>query len=340
MSQELTPFQEISPLMQLGQTANAYASINVFGDYRQRLDPNTLERQRYDLAVFSLYLADAGVAVGADALYGKPEAWQGVTHGLVKGFVQWMLLDGLSIGSINVRLSTVRSYARCAAQADMIPARELAFIELVKGFGYAEGENVNEQRVKTRKGAKKATPTLLAPEQIRTLKTQPDTKQGRRDALLMCLLLDHGLRCGEVADLTVADLQVKSGILTFRREKVKKVQKHKLTADTLVAALRYLEVCTPGDTLLMGSRKGHDGDALAGSMGRRAITRRVNVLGKRLLTIQTLSAHDCRHAWVESAIRGKTDIKALQDAGGWSSPAMPLKYASSSEIANEGVKLG
>jgi hypothetical protein len=33
-------------------------------------------------------------------------------------------------------------------------------------------------------------------------------------------------------------------------------------------------------------------------------------------------------------------LKALQDAGGWSRPAMPLCYAESAEIANDGVTLG
>jgi len=33
------------------------------------------------------------------------------------------------------------------------------------------------------------------------LKQQPDTPQGRRDPLLMCILLEHGLRYGEIAIL-------------------------------------------------------------------------------------------------------------------------------------------
>lgn len=34
-----------------------------------------------------------------------------------------------------------------------------------------------------------------------------------------------------------------------------------------------------------------------------------------------------------------TDIKALQTACGWNSPAMPLRYAEENTIANEGVVL-
>ena|SRR5712672_1234106 len=51
-----------------------------------------------------------------------------------------------------------------------------------------------------------------------------------------------------------------------------------------------------------------------------------------------ISAHDCRHDWARSAVKA-SDIKALQQAGGWSSPAMPLRYADDATIANEGVKL-
>ena len=46
-----------------------------------------------------------------------------------------------------------------------------------------------------------------------------------------------------------------------------------------------------------------------------------------------------RHYYATDAIRNGTDIKSLQDAGGWNSPAMPLGYAESAKIANSGVKL-
>jgi integrase len=81
----------------------------------------------------------------------------------------------------------------------------------------------------------------------------------------MCILLDHGLRCGEVAALQVSSIDLLAGTLTFYREKVHKTQTHR---------------------------------------------------------------------------RGKTDIKSLQDAGGWTSPAMPLRYVESAAIADEGVTLG
>jgi len=138
----------------------------------------------------------------------------------------------------------------------------------------------------------------------------------------MCLLLDHGLRVGEVAALVPGDFDLTRGTLTFYREKVDKTQTHRLTADTLRAARAYIHVYTEGSLF------GVD----------RTIRSRVKHLGEAV-GIVGLSPHDCRHYWATAAMASGTDIKSLQDAGGWSSPAMPLRYAESAEIANEGVKL-
>ncbi len=334
MSTELTP---ISPLTLVGQIANAYAAQTVFTDYHERIAPNTLRRQTDDLCLFSAYLSDAGLLIAVNDLLHIPGTWGGISHGLVSGFVRWMLGKGYAIGSINVRLSTVKAYAKLAARAGVLFPTEYALIKLVEGYSHAEGRNIDQGREATRKGDKKSQAVSISSTQAALLKNQPDTHQGRRDAFLMCLLLDHGLRCGEVAALIPNDLSISSGTLKFYRQKVDKVQIHHLTRDTLHAALRYNELSYGGGVkLLLGSRKG---GKLEGVMGERAITERVRVLGEQVGLVG-LSAHDARHYWVDSAIKGGTDIKSLQDAGGWSSPAMPLRYAASNVIANQGVKLG
>jgi integrase len=79
-------------------------------------------------------------------------------------------------------------------------------MKFVSGYRHKEGRNVHAKREVTRRGDKKAEAVPLTQEQAKALKVQPDTHQGRRDAFLMCLLLDHGLRCGEVAALTVESI--------------------------------------------------------------------------------------------------------------------------------------
>jgi integrase len=138
-----------------------------------------------------------------------------------------------------------------------------------------------------------------------------------------------------VAVLTAACFTIPH--LIVYRPKVDLTQTHRLTDATLVAALAYLRHDAPAEgPCWIGVRK--DG-SVVGTMGERAIRARVRVLGQQV-GIANLSPHDCRHAWATSAMRGGTDVAALQDAGGWASPAMPLRYAESSAIANERVYLG
>ena len=178
----------------------------------------------------------------------------------------------------------------------------------------------------------------LTPEQARALKTQPNTPQGRRDALIMALLLDHGLRVGELAGLLVTNIDLRTGELRFYREKVDKDQTHRLTDDALRAVLAYPELDAPAmGPLLRASRK--DGRLHDVGMSNRAITARVRALGATI-GVDGLSAHDCRHTWATQAARSGTPIDRLQDAGGWASPAMPLRYVEAARIANEGVLLG
>ena len=60
------------------------------------------------------------------------------------------------------------------------------------------------------------------------------------------------------------------------------------------------------------------------------------MLGK-LIGIKNLSPHDLRHSWATEHARQGVNVKALQQAGGWSSPSMPLHYVQENDIANEGL---
>ena len=238
----LIPGDDPAALALAGQVANQYAARDVFSDYRARKAVNTLRQQDGGLALFADYLSAAGIPNPPTArdLAGAPAAWAGVTWGLVSKFRDWLLFSGYAIGSVNLHLTTLRTYAGLAMQAGVIPAGECAAIRAVRGYGRTEGKHVDSARTPARKGAKKALPVSLTPEQAARLKAQPDTPQGRRDALLLCLLLDHGLRVGEVAGLAVRDFDLAAGELRFYRPKVDKNQTHRLTADTLAAARAYL----------------------------------------------------------------------------------------------------
>jgi len=331
-------------LADVGQAANDAAAASAFTDYRSRKAANTLRHQDADLVTFADYLAQAtgGDAPAGEALAGDPQAWRGMTWGLVDGFCKWLLLEGYAVGTVNLKLSTVKTYAKLAAKAGALDAQELAMIRTVAGYSRKEGKRVDECReqadIPTRNGQKKAQAVTLTKGQADLLKDRPDTPQGRRDAVLFHLLLDLGLRVGEVAALTVDNVDLKAGEIKFYRPKVDKVQMHRLTNGLLLAMQTYMAQDAPAiGPLLRGSRKG--GHLTSAGMSERAITARVRYLGQQV-GIEGLSAHDLRHTWATLAARNGTPLDRLQDAGGWNSLAMPARYVEAARIANEGVLLG
>jgi len=158
-SQDPSQLARLNDIMtQAGQAANKAGARHAFEDHTARKADNTIRRKIADLALFETFLRSAGVpAVG---LYENPQAWRGITWGIVEAFRNWQLQQGYAIGSINGRLSTVRTFAKIAAKAGAITAQESILIASVQGYTSKEAKHIDEKRradgMHTRKGHKKA----------------------------------------------------------------------------------------------------------------------------------------------------------------------------------------
>lgn len=330
MSQNMVPYEELSSLGRAARIADQIAREQTLEDYRRGKAAKTLERQQDDVAVFEHYLHEAGIEVAG--MYEDLRLWAEISQGLVKGFVRWQLAKGYRIGSINVRLSTVRVYCSLATSAGYLATESYQLIAAVKKISEKEGRNIDEVRPITQVGYKKAAPVAISPSHVALIKgrlrgfADAGDELAARDLLLFCLLSDHGLRCGEVAALAGTSLDLTTGILRFYRRKVHKWQLHRLTPETLAAAQRYVQMWTLHQHLFLGERAGT-------GLAARTINWRIGEIG-RLASVEDLSPHDVRHYW---ATYVKGDVGALQQAGGWNSPVMALKYRLESTIANEGI---
>ena len=348
MGDELIPTGQ-QALALAGRMANEYADGDIFNDFNGRKSDNTLRAYRADLGSFSTFLrqaTDGAVVVSADALQTTPAAWLGVTWGLAVAYRQWLLTQGVSTGTINRRLAAVKVYAKLAAEAGAIDGQDAAKIgSRVQGYTGKAARNVDSERkaagVATRKSTQKATHVPLTADQVRALKSQPATPQGRRDGLMMALLLDQGLRVGELAMLTVDAFESDEVGMTMRfyRPKVDQWQVHRLTDNARRALIAYLNDDAPESGLLF-RRSVKGGELTVGASGitERNLSGRVTILGEHV-GIKGLSAHDCRHSWATRAVAAGTDAFALRDAGGWASLAMPSRYVAAAAISNERVKL-
>lgn len=325
----------VSPLETISGAADEAATTAVFADFLLRKSDNTLRTHAAGLSAFSEFLCLAGIdAPGGEELQRDPGAWRGLSWGVVEAFAKWLLNQGYAIATINNRISTVKVYAALAMKAGALAPDELTKIQTVTGYNGTEARRVDERRKQQRRGHKKDAHVSISSDQAAALKQHPDTPQGRRDALLLSLLLDHGLRVGEVARLQVTDFDLKAGRLHFYRPKVDQEQTHKLSSDSLRTAVAYFQNDAPAiGRAFLGSRK--DGRLTRRAMTARSITRRVRALGEAV-GIAGLSAHDCRHFWA-TQWAGRVDLFRLQEAGGWSSLAMPRRYTERAAIANEGM---
>jgi integrase len=367
---DLTPQESLSltPLReQAGNMADEILKASVFARYHKKKAFQTLRRQRADLALFMTFLTDleypvhkrraGGISsllllahvtlywLQVDAMMHEPEAWQGITPGLIELYKEWQLKNGYAIKSVNVRISTVRKYIALATEAGVIPRETLALVrENVKTIQRKEGLHLDKNREVTRIGDKKAVPVVLTSAQVERLLEHPNTPQGSRDAFLMTLLFRYGLRCGEVADLTLANYKRATGKLTFYREKTDGFTTLELEPEDMARAERYYQQCqpeneaiNPGKCLIMGSNNRRE---VFGAMGERAITGRVNTLGKRLLGIAGLSGHDGRHHSASEYVAGGTDAKTLMEIFNWTNTQTAFNYINAAQVANQNAKRG
>jgi site-specific recombinase XerC len=328
----------------VGELANSYARQDIFAEYHQQCTANTQRRQQAELVLFARYLHEAGIERTPDDLYTQASAWRGITYGLVKGFVKWQLQQGYAIGSINVRLATIRKYCALAFESGVIESTAMDLIKTVDGYSHKVGRNIDTDRKKqgipTRKGYKKATPTKVSTHAARRLKkatVETDVPRRRmhdqdldaRDSLLMCLFIEHALRCSEVAALNVESFNLEERTVTVYREKTDTHDTYELMPRTYQAAKIYLAGKLSGPLFT-----GYQGKRIS----TRAINDRVRQLGKQE-GIEGLSPHDLRHYWALDALKNGTSLNVVQAYGGWSSAAMPLHYAKISGVTHSGLRL-
>ncbi|TMC42304.1 MAG: hypothetical protein E6J31_04450 [Chloroflexi bacterium] len=317
-----------------GQVADRFAQSDAFAEAQVTWTANTQRRYLNDLELFSAYLGSAHIERPAEDLFNNAEAWRGM-----KGFKTWLEQRGYATGTIKGSISTIHIFCRLAgpgpAGAGVLDEASLAAILTIRGTSGRKARNLDEdrkhRRIPTRKGHKKAVPTQLSTVQATTLKkvtTHPERPPTRehdllltcRDALLMGLLVEHALRCSEVALLTIDSIDLRRGTIRIYRPKTDRTDIQKLHRHTRMAAQAYLsQVGRERGPLFTG----YDSEK---PLSTRAINKRVAVLGGEI-GIERLSPHDLRHHWAFDALLNHTPLNVVQADGGWETEYMPLRYA-------------
>lgn len=334
------------------ESADRESVGDVFKVYHtEQCSKNTRDRQINDLACFSRFLAQlrTPVHIPAQDLYHEALAWAGISHGLVRRFVEWMTDQGYATGTINGRLFTVRKYCQLAGPqpkgAGVLTEEQVDAILTVKGRNAKQRANIDEERETLgqaqRIGKKKAHPIDITTQQALTLKKTSGSAARMKealsatDALKLGLMIEHALRVSEVVALNLENFNLNEGTVTFWRPKTHTTETHELHTFTRRAVEHYLQQArdhgrTSGPLFLGYKDK---------RLTARAINERVALLGRSIGVQGRLSPHDLRHFWTWDAFRNGNQLDQIVSGGGWSNPLMAIGYAKRRGIANKNIKI-
>ena len=272
-------------------------SLETFSDYSQSLAESTRKRQQKELRLFRAFLIEKGKSVGD--LSQQVQCWEQVQRDDVKDFIHYLAQEGYAASSVNMYLHTIKTYCRLAVIANVFDQYEYHLISNLRATSSANG---------TIHLSKDAEEPLLKEEHVEHLLKQPDTPQGRRDKLLLLLLLRYGLRPKDITTLNRNSIDFSKETLTFYNHYLDDYQTYRLDKETVQTAQLYLPDELASDTidpLFPGHRKDR---TTAIRLTDRAINSRVHSLGIAI-GLSHLSPQDCQVYWKRHG--GKEKTKAL-----------------------------
>ena len=256
----------------------------------------------------------------------------------IKGFVVAMGLrspdDLLTITPEDV--VTYRDQLIDAGRSPSTVARKLSTLRSL--FSYAQkrgwtGSNPADPKLveSPRVSTESTTEGLTREEARRLLDTvHRETTDGKRDYALLVLMLHHGLRRSEAADLTTSSFGSERNHITLTiKGKRGKVRKHAVKPSTLTAVEDYLE--TDGRTLGDGSplfrpaknpRTGDLAKAISAE-GIRVILRKYR---KRSGVSKRISPHSLRHTTITNALDNGATLRDVSYFAGHEDPKTTTRY--------------
>ncbi len=353
-------------LYRAGIAADRAYRPRIFSDYQLKKSEATRQAQQNDLKLFSRFLASCGLQRSAEALYHDPQAWSGMNYALLEGFRVWLYYEqpkqedgkqhGFTVGSVKRRLSTVRTYSQLAYKSGVISMEEYQRIQVVATDSHSDGVNIDEHR-----RGMEITPHIIERKNTKTVVKRPQASQLKkttthnesarvhdqllqeRDELLMCLLIEHGLRVSEIVCLNVSSIDLAEKTIAVKRSKTYSKGTLRLMPGTYLAAARYIPLLNEYRSIISFDAVEQETPLFYGYEGQR-ITRfgiydRVRELGTRV-GIKNLSPHILRNYWVQDAFRQKSNsLDIIQQYGGWKSAIMPLYYAQQHRPLTEDFKI-
>jgi integrase/recombinase XerD len=247
----------------------------------RRLAANTVAAYRRDLARWTAWLAARG---GPDPL--------GAGVAEVRAWLTWLAGEGLAASSRARALSALRTFHRFLRLEGRIPADPTEAVDSPRGW--------------------KRLPRHLAAAEVEALLAHPDraTPRGLRDALLLELLYDCGLRVSELAGLRVDQVDLESWLLRVRG-KGGRERFVPFGEEALDVLARWIREVRPGTRRAAGSPW-----LFPGVAGRPLTRQRAWQIVKAHLRgcgiSKSVSPHTLRHSFATHLLENGADLRSVQ----------------------------
>lgn len=267
----------------------------------QDRSPRTVQAYLSDLAHFARWFAQTN---------DRPFTPEAVTPTDVLEYRQWMVaVQGLTPATVNRRIAALRTFSAWAYKAGLIASDPTEGIRLLSEQPQSPRWLDRRQQAALRRALERRLEHAELKARLARLEGRPVPPEwvwARRDAALVHLMLNAGLRVGEVVGLAMKDvaLRERTGQVVVRQGKGNRRRAVPLNGEARAALQAWLEARPTVETeaVFVGRRgRGYDGIA---PLRARAVQRMVARLGEAA-GIEGLTPHVLRH----------TFAKNLMDAG-------------------------
>ena len=236
-------------------------------------------------------------------------ALQHIKRQQVLAYLDQRLEAGLAVSTINTELRAFQAVLRYLQEQDYLVPQALLRMSGLKQPDTLPRFLTDEQVMRLR-------------DQLEARAEQAQTRPAQRDALLeratFYLMWQGGMRVGEVEDLLLADLDLKSQRLTVREGKGAKDRTVYLTQRATNALTAYLQMRGPGPSehlFLYHSR----------SLSKDLLRDRLKATGERVGV--SVSPHRLRHTFATQLINAGCRVTSLQQLLGHRRLNSTMRYA-------------
>lgn len=248
------------------------------------LSPRTVEAYGRDVENFLLFAAEAAGDPDADAGAAFPSGRE------LFLYLAWMRGRHNTGRTLARRLSALRAFFAYGMEEGVLAANPAALVENPR--------------------LPPLLPEVLSREEMERLLALPDmeTRNGRRERCMLELLYAAGLRVSELCGLTVADIDLQSGLVRIfgKGGKERLVPLHDLAVRLLSDYLRHWRpLFHPVGNHLFVNRSGQP-------LSRQFVWKRIRTLALEAGIRRPISPHTFRHSFATHLLEGGADLRAVQ----------------------------